>query len=56
MTAMAASRQPMPLRLVISIGLILARPAQTMAAPATGDMVRPSEPLSRAVEPISMIP
>ena len=52
---MVASSIGSALRFDSSIGLTFARPAQTSAAPATGDMERPIEPAIWASEPRSMM-
>ena len=42
---------PGAVTLIISIGLVLASPAATIAAAAKGDIERPNPPVKKAVEP-----
>ena len=47
---------PGAVTLTISMGLVLAKPAATMAAAAKGDIERPNPPVRKAVDPTCEIP
>lgn len=55
METTAAANIPSALRLLISMGSMRASWAQTIAAPATGEIARPNVPLKNAAEPKSDI-